>query len=250
MTKGEFMRELERLLSKVPQNEKRDALEYYNDYFAEAGITDEMLVPSSMGTPGHIADTIIREAVYGEKDSASYTERGYADDVSDNRENSIARAETNKDKGDNSQSDANQKTGYYYENGINGNSAESKGTFTQSTANDNTKLIVAIVLLIVFSPAIIGAVSGIGGTLIGVFGALVGIIIGFIVGGVALVVAAFLSSGLAGGILLAGAGLLLTALGLGSVVLLIMYCGQFIPWLVNQCVKLGRWILGKKEQIL
>ena len=32
MTKKEFMKELERRLSKIPENEKIDALNYYEDY--------------------------------------------------------------------------------------------------------------------------------------------------------------------------------------------------------------------------
>lgn len=226
MTKGEFMRELEKLLSRLPQGEKRDALEYYNDYFAEAGITDDMLIPASMGTPAEIAESIIKDAFYGEEDASA------SDTATNNSE-------------------------YYYGGqsdndwNVNENKSQSnENVYSDDKKNDNTRLVIAIVLLVVFSPAIIGLVLGVVGTLIGVFGALVGTTVALIVSGIALIVTAFLSSGVAGVILLAGAGLLITAIGMGSAVLLSMYCGQFIPWLVRECSKLIKWLFGKKEQIL
>ena len=123
MTKGEFMRELESLLSRLPQNEKRDALEYYSDYFAEAGITEDMLVPASVGTPAEIADTIIKEAIGGEDKATSSKEQ-------------------------------NSDTKYYYSDqrskDWNVNEAKTGQTNTGHENKDNTKLIVAIVLLVVF----------------------------------------------------------------------------------------------------
>ena len=41
MNRQEFMNQLERLLSDVPEAERQDALAYYEDYFDEAGPEQE-----------------------------------------------------------------------------------------------------------------------------------------------------------------------------------------------------------------
>ena len=84
MTKKEFMKELERRLAKIPENEKTDALNYYEDYFADAKIQDDMLVPESMGTPEDIAKQIIEEVVQKEQSEEYFNEN--ADMKSDKNE--------------------------------------------------------------------------------------------------------------------------------------------------------------------
>ena len=41
MSREEFMKQLETLLSDVPEEEKREALEYYRGYFEDAGEENE-----------------------------------------------------------------------------------------------------------------------------------------------------------------------------------------------------------------
>lgn len=41
MSRDEFMRELEYLLSDIPDEEKAEAIEYYRDYLEEAGQENE-----------------------------------------------------------------------------------------------------------------------------------------------------------------------------------------------------------------
>lgn len=84
MTKKEFMRELAQRLSQIPANEKADALDYYENYFADADITDEMLVPESMGTPEKIARQIIEEIVHKEQSEDYFDEN--AEMKSENKE--------------------------------------------------------------------------------------------------------------------------------------------------------------------
>lgn len=49
------METLERMLSDVSFNDRYDALSYYKEYFDDAGITEDMVVPESVGTPEQIA---------------------------------------------------------------------------------------------------------------------------------------------------------------------------------------------------
>ena len=58
MNRQEFMNQLERLLSDVPEAERQDALAYYEDYFDEAGPEQEAQVIQDLGSPGRVAATI------------------------------------------------------------------------------------------------------------------------------------------------------------------------------------------------
>ena len=63
MSKEEFMKELEYLLSDIPEEEKRDGLEYYRDYLEEAGDSAEQAI-EEFGSPERIA-AIIRTDLQG-----------------------------------------------------------------------------------------------------------------------------------------------------------------------------------------
>ncbi|MBP5282449.1 MAG: DUF1700 domain-containing protein [Lachnospiraceae bacterium] len=56
-----FMSQLEGYLADVPAAEREEALQYYNDYFEDAGAENEQSVISSLGSPREIADNIKAE---------------------------------------------------------------------------------------------------------------------------------------------------------------------------------------------
>lgn len=69
MNRAEFMRQLERLLQSVPAAEREEALQYYNDYFDDAGDESEQDVIEALGNPARVAENIKRdllESGYGE----------------------------------------------------------------------------------------------------------------------------------------------------------------------------------------
>ena len=51
MTKYEYLAKLEQLLSAMPQQERRDALDYYAEYFDAAGPDHEPRPPKNWATP-------------------------------------------------------------------------------------------------------------------------------------------------------------------------------------------------------
>jgi len=61
MTRVEFMEQLEHLLSNVSIAEKEEALQYYNDYFDDAGEENEQQVIASLGTPEAVAESIQKD---------------------------------------------------------------------------------------------------------------------------------------------------------------------------------------------
>lgn len=64
MNKTEFMRQLERLLQNISEQERREALQYYEDYFADAGPENEQAVIEALGNPARVAENIRRD-LYG-----------------------------------------------------------------------------------------------------------------------------------------------------------------------------------------
>lgn len=58
MNRQEYMRQLEVALSRIAREEREDILEYYNEYFEEAGPEKEKEVIQSLGTPQNLASQV------------------------------------------------------------------------------------------------------------------------------------------------------------------------------------------------
>ena len=65
MNREEFMKRLADLLAGLPYEERREALDYYENYFEDAGMEHEMDVIDELISPEHVAVEILR----GEKKS-------------------------------------------------------------------------------------------------------------------------------------------------------------------------------------
>lgn len=73
MNKIDFMRQLERLLQNISEQERQEALQYYGDYFDDAGPENEQAVIEALGNPARVAENIKRDlygAGYGDGDKA------------------------------------------------------------------------------------------------------------------------------------------------------------------------------------
>lgn len=67
MTRYEFINELKERLRKLPYDEVNEAVEYYEQYFDDAGAQNESTAIAELGTPGSVASQIIAE--YAIKDA-------------------------------------------------------------------------------------------------------------------------------------------------------------------------------------
>lgn len=65
MNKQEFLRQLEYLLRDIPQNERREAMEYYQNYFEDAGPENEAKIIEELGSPQEVAASI-KKNLFGE----------------------------------------------------------------------------------------------------------------------------------------------------------------------------------------
>lgn len=76
MKRMEYMERLEQLLLVLPEEEREEALQYYHDYFEDAGAEKEEDVIRELGTPEEVAAKI-RAGFAGE--SGEYSEQGFED---------------------------------------------------------------------------------------------------------------------------------------------------------------------------
>ena len=83
MDRMEFMRELEARLSDIPENERREALQYYEDYLNDAGVENEQGAMEQLGTPEKIAENL--KAGLTGSDAGEFTENGYQNGNAQNR---------------------------------------------------------------------------------------------------------------------------------------------------------------------
>ncbi len=59
MTRTEYLKSLEKLLAVLPETERRDALDYYEEYFDAAGPDREAATIAELGTPEEVAQKIL-----------------------------------------------------------------------------------------------------------------------------------------------------------------------------------------------
>lgn len=214
MTKYEFLGDLSRLLKDLPEEERKQALHYYEDYFADAGEDNEQEVLNELGSPESIAELIKadspEEITYGDGASTHttaplqpYKATGQADsenvsgnapDITpDNLQNDHTRSDDNwHSMSGNTTGDAsgNYQSNTGYTNGAAGQNnpsgtqqsdgSRSSGLFS---GMDNTNLIIMIIVLVITSPVWGSVLLGIASFLLGLLGALVGIFAALILGG-------------------------------------------------------------------
>lgn len=274
MNRIEFLRQLEVLLSGISQSEKEEAIQYYNDYFDDAGAENETEVIRALGSPAKVAETIKSGLSGKNQDDLEFTERGcssknvhynevmpvqHEEDKkkgrSDSRDkaaqggytNSYANAYQNSGNQGGSQQNQNSGQGYQNQN-YNGQNPYRQGGSTNHK-NDTGKIVLIVLLLILFSPVWIPVFGGIFGTLIGLAAALIGIFIAIAASAVALIVAGIVIFGVSIaklfvapliGIFLLGASLLVTGLGILLMLLTIWLGGTVIPACFRGVVKLCR----------
>lgn len=62
MNRTDFMTQLEYLLQSISPSEREEALQYYNDYFDDAGEENEQSVIEALGNPARVAENKIGRA--------------------------------------------------------------------------------------------------------------------------------------------------------------------------------------------
>ena len=223
MNRAEFMAELTRLLQNIPENERVEALKYYDEYFNDAGEENEQQVIAELESPQKVADKI-KDGLRADMDSNDMMQPG---------------------------GHQAWQSGGAYRNGTSyqGSTVYQNNTFYQGSAVPKTEeklpawAIVLIVLgCIVCSPAILGAAGSLFGILVGLFFGFFGLVIGFGAAGIGLMVGGFFTVVVGivnmfhvpfAGLALFGTGLLLLAIGILFMMLTVWMCGWAAPAIFN-----------------
>lgn len=207
MNRMEFMTELASLLQDIPAEDRRDAMQYYNDYFDDAGEELEQQVIEELESPAKVAEKI----------KANLTEDG------DDR------------KGDQTYQSGEQPP------------RERLHPASGSGRTWKIILIAVVILcaLPVILPVAFGILCGVIGILFGIFGlflALVATAASILIAGIALIVSGIfcLVPEVAVGLALIGSGLILSVLGVIALVGAVKLCAVAIPAILRGLMWLCR----------
>jgi uncharacterized membrane protein len=91
MNRSEFMAGLRKLLVSIPEDEREEALQYYEGYFEDAGPENEGNVIKELGSPEKVASIIWADSKEGSRESGEFTETGYTDVRFDERKRPACR---------------------------------------------------------------------------------------------------------------------------------------------------------------
>ena len=204
MTKEQFLFQLEQKLLDIPEDERAEAMEYYRDYFNDAGPENEEQVIAELGSPDKVAASIKEGLRAGREDAGTIGQppqtRGAAQSYSEASKN-------------------------------------------RKQTDSRSKWILIILVAIFTVPFWIGVVGAIFGVLVAVVATIFGLLVaavalaavGIVAGLICFIVGIvrFFTGGLVSGLMTVSAGLLLFAMGCLCTAALIFVLGQVIPWMLR-----------------
>ena len=214
MKRKEYMERLEQLLLVLPDEEREEALQYYNDYFDDAGVENEDRVIRELGSPEEVAAKI-RAGFAG--DFGEYSEQGYEDVRFQSAQEIMAESSKTADGWEDSVYDAQIKE-------------EAKKTRGEHSKSTNIWKVIAIVLiLLIASPVILPLGIAVLAVIFGVVVSVVAVIFAFGISGFAILFAgiAVIVAGLAKVLITPAVGIL--AAGVGC---LLLVAGILLSWLI------------------
>ena len=226
MTREEYFICLESYLKNLSYEEFKEAIKYYEDYFDEAGPENEQDVIEKLGSPKQLAETILSS----EGVEINSGRMGQIDeDVTQNTELAkVTPVESYENQNNQERTDYAE-----YEN------AEEE----VSTESRVLRIVVAVIIIVVGFPIIIGAISTAFGIAIGLgFGGL-GLVIAGIAGFVGGILLAF-TTGAGMGIMIIGITLVLLAIGLLMLFAIYAICRYFVPLCVRGIKKVWKYVVG------
>lgn len=206
MNREEYMRRLEEALTDITPFEKEEALQYYNDYFDDAGVENEEEVMNSLGTPEKLAETIKKEQTDAQES---------ADEILE----TTVQEEDKKNK-------------------------LSGGTIALIVVLSilASPFIVAAVVSVL--GAVIGIIAGIFSAIAAlgsIFLAFIGIVIVSMISAIAVGAISPL-----GALVFAGFGIMMIGLSIFLLMAIVWLFGIAVPWVVKQIIHLCKKIFGKK----
>lgn len=219
MNKDIFLRDLRRFLADIPEEEREQAIKYYEDYFADAGPENEQKVIQELGLPIDIAKQIKsanqENISYGQGNS--FTQNQAYPNVYGNTQNGYSQ-------------------GYTANSGNSIPHPKEKKSWTE----DSAKVALVVVLAILAIPVGIPLISTVFALLVTIAAVILSLIVvlfavGFAlaVAGVAVLAASIFSGGLANALYAIGVALVLISIGIFIFWCGILFCMKAFPALVS-----------------
>lgn len=241
MNRKEFMSRLESLLWNISPAEREEALQYYNDYFDDAGAENEQTVIETLGDPEKIAETIKKDLLREENiRKASSSDREL-----------IPYGKTESEKTES------ERREYGGRESWDGQYAGSGSVYKPPREKEKKKpggdMTLLIVLAVLAAPIWLPVVLGILGALFGVlvawfsiifsFGVAAAVLLGvllllIILGGMCVMLNPFV------GLVLWGCGLLCGSIGLVFLMLTVAMAGIVTPAVFRGIA----WIFGRRKK--
>ena len=222
MNRVEFMAELERLLADLPEDERQAAVQYYADYFADAGAENEAAVIRELGSPEKTAESI-KADYYGRTfDESRFEHKDYMEKYGQ-------------------QASGQQTSGQQPAGTADSPAGEQKKPWTSR----GLKILLIVLIAIVVWPVSLGLICAVLGILAAVVCLFAGLVIAavcvMIAGGVTAVTGLLMSVAYPPAALMTtGIGLLLFVLGLIATVGTVKLCMIVYPAMLRGFVELCR----------
>ncbi len=279
LDKRDFLDRLQAQLTGLTSEERAEAIEYYEEYFADAGEENEADVLLSLGSPEQVAEQIraglhkaeegvftengYREKVgsdnppevYGKKDESKKTKSGTQEGAAEGNDSGYTKSNADGNRGGYGNRNGEPYRGSYTGHGAGQNAYAYRDGQGKKKSDVSGGMIVLLVILGIFASPIIfalgaaalGIVVGILGAIFGVAAAAIAVIVALLAVGIALFVIGFptlIYSPFAGMVCIA-LGCLIIALFLLLVLAIVVVFGKFFPWLIHEVEGLGKYLSRK-----
>lgn len=240
MNRQEFLRQLAQLLEDIPEAERREALEFYNNYFDDAGPENEAQVIQELGGDPKKAAASLKAEFQSSKTArqnyGEYSEQGFYD----------------------TRIPHNIQSPRPVPDADNGRTEKQHKGHREFFKDSKTKKIVIIILALAVASSIgVELLGGIFGLVFGLLGGIFGLVFGLlaavfglaaglaglsiatITGGLAMTAAGLMKciTNPALGLLVTGLGLIITAVGILLLISFLWLAVRILPRLVRWCWK-------------
>ncbi|QHQ61791.1 DUF1700 domain-containing protein [Anaerocolumna sedimenticola] len=258
MTKNEFIKQLEDLLTDISSDERLEALQYYENYFEDAGPEREESIISELGSPAKVAASIKADLNASEqevKNRGYFTEKGYEDETYKEPKFEIMDGNGKRAEGDNFKEKSTSGSGYTsgYNNNTNQGSNDygySQNRYNKAGNTNSAGKAVLIILLCIFAiPIGLPLLSAVFGVFIAVIATVASLWLAFVIVSIVLTVVGIAAT-IVGivklltvpiiGICFTGGGLILFGLGLLFTMATIALSTKVMPVIIRAFINLCR----------
>lgn len=257
MNRVDFMSQLETLLQNIAATEREEAIQYYNDYFDDAGKENEQAVIEALGSPARVAENIKKDLLGAAGGNNAAGKVKASDRV-------LMEYGKSDQSGKDSQEAGNSQGGHYTQYSGNayagGSYSKARPVYAEPVKDNRMPAwLIALVatVLILLSPAILGAVLTVIGVLGGGLITWFALILGFGVAALGLFIA-FITLIVTGiiclyanpwvGVAMLGGGLMCGCMGILFLMLTVAMAGIATPAICRGIGRIFGFIFKKRAK--